>query len=75
MIIIIIPLFTLGNVFNIKASLLENRSKSKHIFEQLSEGKLIKSSPGFKLVELGTNVKQIQLVIWGTWSRGLLIIS
>lgn len=63
MIIIIIPLFTLGNVFNIKASLLENRSKSKYIFEQLSEGKLIKSSPGFKLVELGTNVKQIQLVI------------
>lgn len=75
MIIIIIPLFTLGNVFNIKASLLENRSKSKYIFEQLSEGKLIKSSRGFKLVELGTNVKQIQLVIWGTWSRGLLIIS
>lgn len=63
MIIIIIPLFTLGNVFNIKASLLENRSKSKYIFEQLSEGKLIKSSRGFKLVELGTNVKQIQLVI------------
>ena len=63
MIIIIIPLFTVGNVFNIKDSLLENRSKSKHIFEQLSEGKLIKSSRGFKLVELGTNVKQIQLVI------------
>ena len=63
MIIIIIPLFTLGNIFNIKASLLENRSKSKHTFEQLSKGKLIKSSRGFKLVELGTNVKQIQLVI------------
>lgn len=63
MIIFIIPLFNLGNVFNIKASLLENRSKSKHIFEQLSEGKLIKRSRGFKLVELRTNVKQIQLVI------------
>lgn len=66
MMIIIIPLFTLSNVFNIKASLLENRSKSKHIFEQLSEGKLVKRGRGFNLVELGTNVKQIQPVIRGT---------
>jgi len=54
MMMIIIPLFTMGNAFNIKASLLENGSKSKHIFE---------SGRGFNLVELGTNVKQIQLVI------------